>query len=71
MEKPNWYQIEVDKVVEILETDLSRGLDETKVKEKRVKFGLNELVEEPGKPLWAMFLGQFKEFLVILKELDN
>src|SRR5690606_1605683 len=40
--------------------------DDSQVKAKREKFGSNELEEEAGKPLWAMFLDQFKEFLVIL-----
>jgi Ca2+-transporting ATPase len=66
LEKYNWYQMEISKTTEIFGADLSHGLSEAKVREKRAKYGLNELEEEPGKSIWAMFFDQFKEFLVIL-----
>lgn len=61
-----WYQMEIDQAVQMLESDLRKGLDDSIVKAKREKFGPNELEEEAGKPLWVKFLDQFKEFLVIL-----
>ncbi len=66
MENAKWYQIEVEQAVKDLESDLHHGLNDGLVQAKRSKYGLNELEEEPGKPIWAMFFDQFKEYLVIL-----
>ncbi len=66
MEQTKWYQLEIEQAAQMLESDLLNGLNEHKVQAKRDKFGMNELEEESGKSLWAMFFDQFKEFLVIL-----
>jgi Ca2+-transporting ATPase len=66
MDQTKWYQVEIGQAVQMLESDLCKGLDDSQVKAKREKFGSNELEEETGKPIWSMFLDQFKEFLVIL-----
>lgn len=66
MDQTKWYQVEIGQAVQMLESDLGKGLDDSRVKAKREKFGSNELEEEAGKPIWSMFLDQFKEFLVIL-----
>lgn len=66
MEQTKWYQIGIDQATQLLESDLSHGLNDDQVLAKREKFGTNELEEEAGKSIWAMFFDQFKEFLVIL-----
>lgn len=66
MVQTKWYQVGIDEAARILDSDLLNGLDDAKVQAKREKFGSNELEEESGKSVWAMFFGQFKEFLVIL-----
>lgn len=66
MDQTKWYQVEIGQAVQMLESDIGRGLDDSQVKAKRENFGSNELEEEAGKPIWSMFLDQFKEFLVIL-----
>lgn len=66
MEITKWYQVDVEQAIKTLESDLHHGLNDEQVKEKRSKFGLNELEEEAGKSIWAMFFDQFKEYLVIL-----
>ena len=66
METVKWYQIEAERAAEALESDLQQGLNDDQVQAKRSQHGSNELEEEPGKPIWAMFFDQFKEFLVIL-----
>ncbi len=66
METAEWYQIEVEQAVRILESDLRHGLNDDQVQAKRSKYGPNELEEEPGKSIWAMFFDQFKEYLVVL-----
>ncbi len=66
MEQTKWYQIEIDQAAQLLESDLGHGLKDSQVLAKREKFGINELEEEAGKSIWAMFFNQFKEYLVIL-----
>lgn len=66
MGRTKWYQVDIGQAAQMLESNPDKGLDDSQVKAKREKFGSNELEEEAGKPLWAMFLDQFKEFLVIL-----
>jgi magnesium-transporting ATPase (P-type) len=55
MEITKWYQVDVEQAIKTLESDLHHGLNDEQVKEKRSKFGLNELEEEAGKSIWAMF----------------
>lgn len=66
MEAVKWYQIDVEQAADAIESDLQHGLNDDQVQAKRSQHGLNELEEEPGKSIWAMFFDQFKEFLVIL-----
>ena len=61
-----WTALQVEKTVEALETDSRRGLSTAQAAARREKYGLNELEEKAGTTLWAMFLSQFKEFLVLL-----
>lgn len=48
-----------------LETNI-QGLNETDVKERLSKYGLNELIEGKRKSPFLVFLDQFKDFLVII-----
>lgn len=66
MDTAEWYRIEAEQAVADLESDLHRGLSDEQVQARRSQYGWNELEEEPGKAVWAMFFGQFKEFLVVL-----
>lgn len=42
------------------------GLSKREAGELLKKYGPNELVEKPGKPLWLRFLEQFKDFMIIV-----
>lgn len=44
--------------------DLSKGLTDEQVVEKREKYGFNELEKQKGKPLWLLVLEQFDDMLV-------
>lgn len=43
-----------------------RGLSSTEAKKRLEKYGENVLVEKKRKPLWLIFLGQFKDFMVLV-----
>lgn len=66
METAEWYRIEAEQAVATLESNVHQGLTDEQVQAKRSQHGMNELVEEPGKSIWAMFFDQFKEYLIIL-----
>lgn len=61
-----WHSHSTAKAAAALETDSSRGLTQVQVEQRQERFGFNELQEKKGITIWAMFLGQFKEFLVLL-----
>lgn len=64
--KTGWYTLRASDLAEALDSDCSRGLTREQVEQKQRQYGLNELQEQKGITVWEMFLGQFKEFLVIL-----
>ncbi len=44
----------------------NRGLSSTEAKKRLEKYGENALVEKKRKPLWLLFLGQFRDFMVLV-----
>ena len=46
------------------DVDVSVGLSEGEVTDRRARYGANELEKEPGKALWALVLEQFDDALV-------
>ncbi len=53
-----------EQCAEDLGTNLSTGLSSAEVAKRREKYGFNELVKEPGTPLWRLVLEQFDDMLV-------
>ena len=45
-------------------TNLTQGLTDSEVEEKRKKYGYNELTAEEKTPLWKLILTQFDDSLV-------
>jgi len=65
MTHDNWHTLEVEKVLEILNTNKA-GLSEKEVNNMLIEYGSNELKEKKPTPLWKMFLRQFESFLIII-----
>jgi Ca2+-transporting ATPase len=61
-----WYQLSVKQVFEALGTSSSHGLSQAKVQKCLAQFGPNELVKKEKISPWAIFLEQFKSFLIII-----
>ena len=61
-----WHTFTADKTAAALNTDIDRGLDPVLVKQLQKQYGPNELMEKKGVSLLGLFLGQFKEFLILL-----
>lgn len=51
-----WHTLESQDVLRLLQTDMSRGLDESEASRRTIEYGLNELIEagakNPGRILW-------------------
>ncbi len=62
----NYWNENIDKVEEILDTDIKNGLNAEKIKEKREKNGFNELEAKKKQSIFIKFLNQFKDFMIIV-----
>ena len=66
MQIPAWHALDADQVLHRLRTDPHRGLTSADVSKRLAEFGPNELrKEEKATPL-GLFLGQFKNLLIII-----
>jgi len=61
-----WHALNTDKVQEILETDIQKGLASDVASERLKKYGFNELRQEERVSPFALFLNQFKNLLIII-----
>ena len=61
-----WQKLSVDETLKTLNSDANKGLSEAEAKKRNLKFGLNELVEKEKPGPIRLFLGQFKEILIII-----
>lgn len=60
------YQQSIDEIVKYSKTDLKTGLSSAEVKKRLNEVGPNQLEEKKGRTPWNMFLGQFKNVLVLI-----
>ena len=66
MENLKWFNQEIKEVEKQLNTNIEKGLTPEQVKEKREKYGLNELKATKKKSLLQRFIDQFKDFSIII-----
>jgi len=57
-------QLSVDEILREQDVSLEKGLDNSSVKTRQGKYGLNELEQEERTPLWKLVLEQFEDKLV-------
>lgn len=62
----NWYEEDAKTIADKLGSDLEYGLSAKQAEQKLAKFGANRLEEPEGKPALFVFLGQFKDFMVLV-----
>lgn len=60
----NWWQLDVQEVVSLLETDLSKGLSSSEAKLRLEKYGLNQLKEKKKQTALDIFFDQFRDFII-------
>jgi len=61
-----FHSVEKEQVVEMLQSDGSKGLTEQQIEGRKDAFGKNELKEEKKKTLLQKFLEQFNNLMVII-----
>jgi len=61
-----WYQIDMNTVIDLQQTSLTAGLEEQDVEVRLVENGKNELQEAVRKSPITQFLNQFKDFMVLV-----
>ncbi|BCA78450.1 cation-translocating P-type ATPase [Desulfuromonas sp. AOP6] len=66
MTETHWHSLSRDRVAKELETDFRQGLSETEAAARLQRHGLNELEEGSRRPLWRMFLEQFRDFMILV-----
>ncbi len=59
-----WWQLTVDQVFKILETDANKGLSCKEAECRLEKYGKNTLEEKKGRSALSIFFEQFKDFIV-------
>ncbi|MFH2044536.1 MAG: cation-transporting P-type ATPase [Pseudomonadota bacterium] len=62
----NWHGLEVEELVTVLKTDITKGLSDQEALHRTEIFGLNELTQKKGQGLFARFFLQFNQSLVYI-----
>lgn len=61
-----WHHLSVNQVVQALESDPATGLSAQAAKERRDRYGANELTAQKGQSAWVRFLQQFNQPLLYI-----
>ncbi len=64
-ESMQWHRFDPKDVLEKLQSSDS-GLVSEEARRRLDLYGPNELIEKKRKPLWMMFLDQFKDFMILV-----
>jgi len=62
----HWHHLPQDEVLDLLDTDLTKGLDRFEVEDRQQSFGPNTLVRPKGQGPLLRFLLQFHQALVYI-----
>jgi cation-transporting ATPase F len=62
----HWHHLPTEEVVQLLETDLERGLDRFEIHHRQQRFGSNSLTPRKGKSPLLRFLQQFNNPLIYI-----
>jgi Ca2+-transporting ATPase len=60
----SYWQNSPDELARLFTTDLNRGLSSDEARSRYAKHGANQLAEKKGEGPLALFLGQFKNFII-------
>ncbi len=63
---PIWHSLDIERTIDLLESNREQGLSAAQVTAKKARFGANELSAKKGKPWWLKFLLQFNQPLLLI-----
>jgi P-type Ca2+ transporter type 2C len=66
MDMKQWYNLSVQECMEVMQTDLTKGLSSKEAKQRLEQVGENILEEREKVSPWVLLLGQFKDFMVLV-----
>ncbi|WP_373526024.1 cation-translocating P-type ATPase [Nostoc sp.] len=61
-----WHSLEVDKALDLLDSNADSGLTSQDIQQRLQKYGLNELQEVAGRSTWEILLDQFKNIMLLM-----
>lgn len=61
-----WHALEVDKTLQLLESDRNSGLSTQQVQQRLQQYGLNELEETGGRSAITILIDQFKNIMLLM-----
>jgi Ca2+-transporting ATPase len=62
----DWHRLTVENVSSQVHTDPQHGLNVPEARKRLREFGLNQLREKKATPIWAIFLDQFKDLMIVV-----
>ncbi|HLO87974.1 MAG TPA: cation-translocating P-type ATPase [Nostocaceae cyanobacterium] len=61
-----WHSLEVEKVLDLLDSNADSGLTTPEVQQRLQKYGPNELEEHGGRSAWEILLDQFTNIMLLM-----
>ncbi|MBD2693855.1 cation-translocating P-type ATPase [Anabaena catenula] len=61
-----WHSLEVDKALDLLDSNVDSGLTPQEIQQRLQKYGPNELEEHGGRSAWEILLDQFKNIMLLM-----
>ncbi|MBD2677852.1 MULTISPECIES: cation-translocating P-type ATPase [Nostoc] len=61
-----WHSLEVDKALDLLDSNADSGLTREDIQQRLQKYGPNELEEHGGRSAWEILLDQFKNIMLLM-----
>lgn len=61
-----WHSLEVDKALDLLDSNADSGLTPQDIQQRLQKYGPNELQEVAGRSTWEILLDQFKNIMLLM-----
>ncbi|MEH1843321.1 MAG: cation-translocating P-type ATPase [Nostoc sp.] len=61
-----WHSLEVDKALDLLDSNVDSGLTPQEIEQRLQKYGPNELEETASRSTWEILLDQFKNIMLLM-----
>ncbi len=61
-----WHSLEVNKALDLLDSNADSGLTSQDIQQRLQKYGPNELEEHGGRSTWEILLDQFKNIMLLM-----